>query len=483
MNNSMKGWVKATVMAAIAIVAVWAVSCSKDKESGGISFDRSAIYFAAGEHSSVGFSVDNIQTQTLAVTSSPSGWDIALDKTAMTLNVTAPTQLSDETVASGSVVLSGSVNGGGAVVSGTLFVGLASSIDFSDRPANSYIVNRKETNYTFDVLHKGDGVSPLSPSRVGVIWQSAAALIQHLQLIDGKASFYVGADSSDDTKIKEGNALIGAYDANGNLLYSWHIWVSDYDPETEPLSLNGYRMMNRNLGARANANATTNEILASYGLYYQWGRKDPFIGPATYDAAGGTSAAMYDGNGSRVYMQVVVSDAATGTTEYAAKNPSTFITATEKDADWLQQPTAGSGWSETGKTADDPCPYGWRVAPTAAFADLSIEENTKDPDADYKEKYGWTLTDNNAAKGLFMAAGRRTWRDAAVHNYFDESLLSRAEEMQPWAGYYWTADAAGTMASAFCFWFRVGAEEQGGVRNDRPMGRANSMQVRCIKTE
>lgn len=483
MKNSMKGWAKTTVMAAISIVAVWGVSCSKDKETGGISFERSAVYFAAGEHASVVFSVDNVQTQTLAVTSSPSGWDIGLDKTAMTLSVKAPTQLTDETVASGSIVLSGSVNGGGPVVSGTLFVGLARTIDLSDCPANSYIVNHKETNYMFDVLHKSDGISPLATARVGVIWQSAASLIQHLQFTDGKASFYVGADSSDDTKIKEGNALIGAYDTNGDLVYSWHVWVSDYDPEAEPLALDGCRMMSRNLGARANANATPNEILASYGLYYQWGRKAPFIGPATYNAAAGASASMYDGNGSRVYMQVVVSDAATGTTEYAAKNPLTFITAPEKDADWLQQPAAGSGWSESSKTADDPCPYGWRVAPTAAFADLSIKENTKDTDADYKERYGWILTDNNAAEGLFMAAGRRTWRDAAVHNYFDESLLSRAEEMQPWAGYYWTSDAAGTMASAFCFWFRIGAEDQGGVLNGRSMGRANGMQVRCIKAE
>lgn len=483
MKHSMKGWAKTTVGVAIAIAAVWGVSCSKDKETGGISFDRSAVYFAAGEHASVGFSLDNVQTPTLAVTSSPSGWDIALDKTAMTLNVTAPKQLDDETVASGSIVLSGSVNGGGPVVSGTLFVGLARTIDFSDCPANSYIVNLKETNYTFDALHKGDGISPLATARVGIVWQSAASLIQHLQLADGKASFYVGADSSDDTKIKEGNALVGAYDTNGDLLYSWHVWVADYDPETEPLLLNGYRMMNRNLGARANANATPSEILASYGLYYQWGRKDPFIGPATYNASAGTSASMYDGNGSRIYMQVVVSDATTGTAEYAAKNPLTFIAATEKDADWLQRPDADSGWSENGKTADDPCPYGWRVAPTAAFADLSIKEDTRNPDADYKERYGWTLTDNNAAEGLFMAAGRRSWRNAAVHNYFDESLLSRAEEMQPWAGYYWTADAAGTMASAFCFWFRIGAEEQGGVLNGRSMGRANGMQVRCIKAE
>ena len=478
----MKGLAKAAAMAAIAIAAVWSASCSKDKESGSISFERSAAYFAAEEQATIGFSTDNVRAQTLAVTSSPTGWTIELDKTAMTLSVTAPAQSGDDAAASGSIVLSGSVGGGKSVVSGTLFVGLASTVDFSDHPANSYITNSKETNYLFDATHEGDGTSQLTTARVGIVWQSAASLIQHLQLADGKASFYVGADSSDATKIKEGNALIGAYDKSGNLLYSWHIWVSDFDPEAAPLALNGYTMMSRNLGARANANANANEILASYGLYYQWGRKDPFVGPATYNAANGTSAAMYDSGSSWVYMQIAASDATTGTQEYAAKHPSTFITVAEKDADWLQS-TADAGWSNTGKTPDDPCPYGWRVAPAAAFAGLSIGESLDAPAADYKEKYGWTLTDNHGTEGLFLGAGRRAWRDALVHNYFDESLETRADELQPWVGYYWTADATATLASAFCFWLKVGDVSGSGIYHARPMGRANGMQVRCVKTK
>ncbi len=474
----MKGLAKAAAMAMISIAAVLTGACSKDKETGNISFDRSAAYFDPGQHASIGFSADNVQFQTLAITSSPAGWEVAVDRTAMTVNVTAPAQSDDETETSGSVVLSASVNGGGSVASATLFVGLAKTVDFSDKPANSYLANLKETNYMFDAMHKGCGSAPLATARVDVIWQSAASLVQHLYLIDGKASFYVGSDSSANTKIKEGNALIGAYDTNGNLLWSWHVWVSDYDPESAPLELNGHTMMSRNLGARANANSTNNEILSSYGLFYQWGRKDPFVGPLTYNAAAGASASMYNGSGASVYMQTVVSDAETGTAEYAAKNPTTFITVGGKDADWLQG-TASNGW--TGD--NDPCPYGWRVAPAAAFDNLEIKENLDAAAAkDYAEKFGWTLT-GGTAEGLFMAAGRRSWRDASIHNYFDESLLTRAVEMQPWVGYYWTADAAETMASAFCFWFKIDDAAQSGVRNGRPMGRANGMQVRCVKAK
>ena len=39
------------------------------------------------------------------------------------------------------------------------------------------------------------------------------------------------------------------------------------------------------------------------------------------------------------------------------------------------------------------------------------------------------------------------------------------------------------MASAFCFWFKIDDAAQSGVRNGRPMGRANGMQVRCVKAK
>ncbi|MCM1150429.1 MAG: hypothetical protein NC209_04995 [Alistipes sp.] len=477
----MKG---SSVAAAVAVVAMLFASCSKDKESGSIRFERAALYLAAGESETVSFSIDNVQAGKFSVTSKPEGWeDISVDAAARTLTVTAPAVSDDDTATSGSVVLTGVSSGDGSIVSATLFVGIAPTVDLSERPANSYLVAGKETCYLFDAMHKGDGRSALATERVSVIWQSAAGLVQYLQLVDGKASFYIGADSDDDTRIKEGNALVGAYDAGGNLLWSWHIWVSDYDPDSAggSVELNGHTMMTRNLGARADSDASEDEILASYGLYYQWGRKEPFIGPLSYDAANGSSAALYDRSGSRIYLTVAAADAETGTMEYAVRNPLTYLTVSEKDADWLQE-TSAVRWSEDAKTLYDPCPYGWRVAPAAALRGLTIADDLHAEGADYASKYGWTLTDGSGSS-LFMGAGRRSWRDASVQNYFDDSLLSRVLEMQPWVGYYWTGAADGSLASAFCFWLKADEVAASGVRPDRPMGRANGMQVRCVRAE
>lgn len=122
--------------------------------------------------------------------------------------------------------------------------------------------------------------------------------------------------------------MIGAYDAGGTLIWSWHVWAADYDPEAEggAVDFNGYSMMTRNLGALAADNSSVENILASYGLYYQWGRKDPFIGPSSYNAANGASASMYNGGGSRVYLRTAASSAETGTVAYAVQHPLTFIT-------------------------------------------------------------------------------------------------------------------------------------------------------------
>lgn len=470
---------KELARAAFAVVTAAALfaACSKEKDSGSIRFDRPALYLAAGETATVGFSLADTDARTLSVTSRPTGWEqIALDAAARTLTVTAPASADGEDVAvSGSVVVSGT--SGGGVVSGTLFVGIARSEDFSARPANSYIAAREDTEYRFDAVHKNDGTA-LATARIGVVWQSASKLVRYLHFDGSCGSFYVGAE---DGALKEGNALIGAYDAHDKLIWSWHVWVSDFDPDENPLVLDGGTMMTRNLGALANGCATDAEKLASYGLFYQWGRKEPFVGPLTYDAADGLSSAMYDGDDKRVYLTMTASTSETGTMAYAAEHPLEFLVVDDKDADWLQNGTAAR-WSGAAKSVYDPCPYGWRVAPASAYEGLTIQEELTAEDAAYGSQYGWVLG-NGTSEVFFPGGGRRSWLDGKVHNYFDESLPVRSAEMQPWVGYYWTADAAEAAASAFCFWYKAGDAAASGVRNGRPMGRANGMSVRCVRDE
>lgn len=453
--------------------ALLAPGCSKDDEddTSTLAFVEPALYFSApDDRSSATFVADGVSD--LYISAKPKGWDnVTLDAAARTVTVVAPAEFKEgETDRSGSVVISGvSYLGNGK--SATLFVGMVGTTDLSDKPANSYLVREKDTHYTFDATRGGK----ISPASVGLVWQSASGLVQYVRLDKGKASFYVGADSEKD-HIKEGNALIGAYDAAGTLLWSWHIWATPYDPESDVLHYaNGYEVMGRNLGALNNANTTAEERVASYGLYYQWGRKDPFIGPASYRANNGSGAAMYNASGSRVYVTTAAASAETGTADYARRNPLCFITGTaETGNDWLW--TADDARWGASKTENDPCPYGWKVAPAGAFAGLAVANTPAESDYDV---YGWTLSDGNVSS-LYMAAGRRVYTNGSIQNVYIPR--TRADEAQPWEGLYWMA--AGSLADrqspALHFWFQK-LTTQAGINDAEPYARANGMTIRCVR--
>ena len=75
---------------------------------------------------------------------------------------------------------------------------------------------------------------------------------------------------------RKGNAVIAAKDAAGNILWSWHIWLTD-QPVEHVYKNNAGTVMDRNLGATS---ATPGDI-GALGLLYQWGRKDPFLGSSS----------------------------------------------------------------------------------------------------------------------------------------------------------------------------------------------------------
>ena len=183
-----------------------------------------------------------------------------------------------------------------------------------------------------------------------------------------------------------GNGVIAAYDGpdgTGNIVWSWHIWVTDYKPDArggeqvlEPenkrkllFSWNNSSvlpMMDRSLGAMA---GYLDEVPETYvdkskanGFHYQWGRKDPF--PSSYTAKKiaevtnktsstppegmlnryGADGLTYIVNGSRSLNPGL---------QVSCQNPLLYYGSWKGDSP--------KGWDETNKTLSDPCPAGWRV--------------------------------------------------------------------------------------------------------------------------
>ena len=224
--------------------------------------------------------------------------------------------------------------------------------DFIDDPANCYIV-ASEGDYSFSAVKGNSSESVGDVVSAEVLWESfgtgtapsKGSLVSDVSYWNGRICFH----ATD----KKGNALIAAKDASGNILWSWHIWLTDKPADqTYDTNAGAGVWMDRNLGATS---ATPGDVEA-LGLMYQWGRKDPFPGMAgtTSTTRAATSVKMPDS---------VASTSTTGTVAYTIAHPTTFISYTDDAGsryDWKYSKD-DTLWSGSEKTVYDPCPAGYRL--------------------------------------------------------------------------------------------------------------------------
>ncbi len=475
MNNLMN-----KTVAIFLCLAVFLGSCGPDDEIVTISLDRNSEFFSGySQTKSVTFTTGNAAS--VAVTQKPEGWVVEPNFATKTISITSPEKPAEEKEDS-EILLSGQITFAAQSADGifghtTLFVAISDEMDISASRSNSYIVTEDNTYYHFDATYKGETSTKLDTKNVGLVWQSRTNLITSVSYNDGKASFYIKEKSSDNDAY-EGNAVIAAYDANGDIIWSWHIWVLNEDPTKKAVVLGAKTFMPYNLGAFESKNDTEENILKSYGLYYQWGRKEPFVAPATYNAANATNATMYNVTNGKLTMQTVATDDIFGTEAYAISHPITFILGTEDSSyDWLKSAHTSTLWSDV-KSVNDPCPKGWRVPSSSDFANLTISD---DKASATKNSYGWNLADASSNTAFFLGAGRRVYKTGNIQNIYSPLPATRAEA-QPWEGLYWTVDSAPeSKSSSFYFFYNDNNKEASSVEQSVEHYRANGMQVRCVK--
>lgn len=243
-------------------------------------------------------------------------------------------------------------------------------------PANCFIVT-KPGQYRFDATIKGNGTAhTINPAFKKILWMSYGDTRNPengLPIIDevsldydtGMISFVV------PNPMQNGNAVIGVFDQDGYIAWSWHIWACyGFDPaKTQQVYYDvteikddqgnvtgrditdGPVFMDRNLGATS---ATKGDV-HSLGLLYQWGRKDPFLGPqgiTSHDETPAVSTGSFS----------VTSTAGADRETFSIQNPTVFIEGVESlNYDWCNTRNDNL-WDNNGKkTIYDPCPAGWKV--------------------------------------------------------------------------------------------------------------------------
>lgn len=470
----------------VAAVVALAAACKKN-ETCSITLNETGVFVNDwGKSTTATFKVSNVKR--VDVTSVTGGWTADVDMAAKTITVTAPESADAEDAAKTSSITLSAISAGGAS-SGAVLTAyvIDNNINLSSGgTSNCYVLTQPNAHYRFDATRKGESSERLATASVGIVWQSAATLVKYLKFDGDYADFYVGYNSAKDESMPDGNALIAAYDEAGTVIWSWHLWIASSDPLTEGVAQysNGATFMGRNLGAYGNSDGSTDvfDIVESYGLYYQWGRKDPFLRPLYYDCERNVDELAYNSSGSRTYVTV---EPTRGTMQYAISHPWIFMSSTsETNGDWLNGSNNNTLWGSAGsKSMYDPCPKGWQVPSKSDFACLELAEAEDNMDLEEARKiFGWHLTDKGTgSKYFYTGAGYRSYFDGILSNinYKDQYPYTPV----PWVGYYWTNGTSGTEGVAMFFDLNTTRATINAFEPEKSEHRGNAMQIRCVKVK
>ena len=288
-----------------------------------------------------------------------------------------------------------------------------------------------------------------------------------------------------------------------NVHWSWHIWSTSYDPKatggffsyqtrqiaSSNTSYNSVasrteKVMTRNLGAAWNDNTSK-----SFGLLYQWGRKDPFVG-ASSNASGTTTFATSTmgqkwGDASHVKTLTGASEAnitsaiANPTTFYLQRNTTQYdwvgdTYANQRDNLWGNPNTTTKtpNTARGSKSIYDPCPPGWRVAPQDTWTRFTTHGYNTSTASEFNVKgsfnYGWNFIyagpDKTGSEAFYPAAGFRTTSTGA--------LSSVGTEGDVWSS---SSAYAGNLRAGLLYF------NSGYVGPLSNAGRAAALSVRCVQ--
>lgn len=477
----------------VALMSVAAFSACNMEKSAELVLERTALYFASWQDAAQSISYVATNAESVAVSSHSAGWSATVNGANSTITIwpvgaNEEGMVEEDLPREGSVVVN-ALNKEGKATSYYIYVYVCETQNLGvNSAANCYVITAPAVNYSFDVMHRPDG-SELETKKVSLLWQSNPNVVKNVNFVDGKVMLYVAPSDADATRVEDTNAVIAAYNGSGEVIWSWHLWIVNENPLAAYKTYsNGKSFMHHNLGAFTNSNGSKEEmsIHNSYGMYYQWGRKDPFPRPYFFDASGADDESRYNEKGIYIAEKYVERTQSVGTQEYVTKNPMHFITnaaCLEEGADgvgdWLV--TADNDlWSDNKKSIYDPCPYGWRVPAADDLAVLYLadaEDNT--PLEDARKQYGWHLSDG-VDTYFYPACGRRRYNDGKVENmnYKEGAYPSQP---QPWEGYYWTSTTTADGKAVSLYFDLTTTRTINKFEIAHSARRANGFQVRCVK--
>lgn len=300
-----------------------------------------------------------------------------------------------------------------------------------------------------------------------LVWQDVPGMIDNVGLTRDKKSITFDVKPEN---IMQGNAILAVRNGTGDIMWSWHIWVTDYvlgedldmitNADNETFALLPYaigwcdqeyvvynrrvvkvKFIQEDTGENRIVEfiqAAGQETNCSNQVYFQWGRKDPILGGNV--RVGSTdyrSKQCYADDDAYLYTAVK----GTSTLENAIRRPQ--VQFCNGEGNWcaknyrnlwnVNNTTFDLLGTSVTKTVYDPSPAGFTVAPSKTFTGFTvIGGNSTDINSfrvlgEYD--WGWNfLCDGSESSptSYFAASGYRALSDGTI-----KALGVR--------GYVWTA--------------------------------------------
>lgn len=335
------------------------------------------------------------------------------------------------------------------------------------------------------------------PDQATLLWQDAPNLVTNCSLINDNKYLMFEVSKKN---IDQGNAVIAVQDESGTTLWSWHIWVTDHayrstiavknntdqtayfmpvplgwcDPSDSRVSKEYTVNFSQTTSGGSSLVKTISQVAslntAGNAPFYQWGRKDPFVGSTGGSDNPAKTKTWYDGSGN---TKTNTPPATTTTTTKAEsiKYPEKFISKSPWDSsttydNWnanvTSQPSSPFNDNVVVKTVYDPSPVGFKMPTTNAFTGFGSESTVNCEgswDSGYKFLTG--LDASNPISIYFRANGVRTssgWLYFVTKN-----------------GYYWASGPSSNAGSGCCLNFR-----ENSVKPQSSDLRGNSLSVRPV---
>lgn len=236
--------------------------------------------------------------------------------------------------------------------------------------ANTLAYTKVEGQYSHDFVNHLDNVitDPYIANNEGCMPHDAELsmcdtdlVFDNIGVAEGNGGKYIRF-SVTNVPTTGANGVISVLDANGVVMWSWHIWV--WPDDLTPVEITNNTGVNYNILPVNLATKKSTTAGKMYNWFYQWGRPTPTLLPQDYSSA--LNATNY---GVKTFE---VSSAKADTYGGGIQNPQMFYKSSSSPYNWFGSASYYNLWDancvSTGnsdndvvKTVYDPCPPGFKI--------------------------------------------------------------------------------------------------------------------------